>query len=253
MKNVLNKNEKIDKISVWKGYKRHDFYVNGREAILVEPENLVSGKPWIWRTEFFDAFPMADIDMLKKGWCLVYYKVSNLYGCPEVVDMMEEFQNYIVENYELAVKTVLFGFSRGGLYAVNYAIAHPEKVSVIYLDAPVLDIRSWPGGYGEGIGAIQEWQNCLEVYGLDESDLDNLYKSPLDEMEILVRAKIPIIIVAGDVDNVVPFTENGARLVENYKIAGGDIKLILKPGVGHHPHSLEDPTEIVDFIIMHVL
>ena len=27
------------------------------------------------------------------------------------------------------------------------------------------------------------------------------------------------------------------------------MKVILKPGVGHHPHSLKDPTPIVDFIL----
>lgn len=238
-------------ISDWKGYKRHDFFVNGREAILIEPENAAPGKPWIWRTEFFGAFPSADMAMLKKGWSLAYYRMSNLYGCPEAISSMQEFHNFLVKTYELSLKTVLFGFSRGGLYAFNYAVAYPDKVSVIYLDAPVLDIRSWPAGKGEGLGSPSEWKECLVIYGFDEKTINTCYKAPLDRIDILVKAGIPIIIVAGDADDLVPYKENAAKLVEGFKTLGGMLRLILKPGVGHHPHSLKEPTEIVDFIMEH--
>ena len=40
-------------------------------------------------------------------------------------------------------------------------------------------------------------------------------------------------------------------LARRYKAMGGEIKLIGNPGVGHHPHSLQDPTPIVDFIQAH--
>ena len=242
-----------DEISDWKGYKRHDFYINGREAILIEPKNDAPGKPWIWRTEFFDAFSYADMAMLEKGWSIAYYRVSNLYGCPEVINMMHMFHNFLVKYYKLTEKTVLFGFSRGGLYAFNYALKYPDKVSVIYLDAPVLDIRSWPGGKGEGIGSPSEFKECLNIYGLNEETLNSCYDAPLDKIDILVKVGIPIIIVAGDADNVVPFNENAAKLVEGFVKLNGKIRLILKQGVGHHPHSLEDPKEIIDFIIMNTI
>jgi len=34
-----------------------------------------------------------------------------------------------------------------------------------------------------------------------------------------------------------------------YEALGGHVELILKPGVGHHPHSLEDPTPIDSWIL----
>ena len=37
----------------------------------------------------------------------------------------------------------------------------------------------------------------------------------------------------------------GIEILKN----GGKIKVIRKPGVGHHPHSLKDPTEILDFLL----
>ena len=38
---------------------------------------------------------------------------------------------------------------------------------------------------------------------------------------------------------------------QRYRKLGGSITLIAKPGVGHHPHGLDDPTPIVEFIVKH--
>lgn len=45
------------------------------------------------------------------------------------------------------------------------------------------------------------------------------------------------------------YEENRDLLYKAYKEKNAPIKLIVKPDYGHHPHSLSDPTEIVDFII----
>jgi hypothetical protein len=55
--------------------------------------------------------------------------------------------------------------------------------------------------------------------------------------------------VVGDADEVVPVAENTAILEERYNKLGGKIRVIHKPGIGHHPHSLQDPAPIVDFIL----
>jgi hypothetical protein len=34
-----------------------------------------------------------------------------------------------------------------------------------------------------------------------------------------------------------------------YKALGGEITVLHKPGVGHHPHGLDDPKPVVDFIM----
>jgi len=243
-----DKDKSAEKVSIWKGYKRHDFMIEGREAILIEPKTPAYGNPWVWRAEFFDAFSYTDMALLEKGWHIAYLRISNMYGCPEAVDMMRSFQEYTVKTYELATRTVLFGFSRGGLYAFNYAAKYPHNVAVLYLDAPVLDILSWPGGKGEGIGAPKEWQQCLAIYGLDEETAKSFEGNPIDKAEAVVKAGIPMIAVAGDSDEIVPMTENTVKLVECFKRHGGKIKLIVKSGVGHHPHSLEEPREIVEFI-----
>ncbi|ULL15369.1 hypothetical protein DVH26_13525 [Paenibacillus sp. H1-7] len=238
----------VAKTSQWKGHERTDFFVSGRECIVIAPDKAAAGRPWVWRTEFFDAFSYADMALLEQGWHIAYCRLSHMYGCPGAVELMDRFQAQVKERFGLAPKAALFGFSRGGLYAVQYAAAHPGSVLALYLDAPVLDIRSWPAGLGSGSGAPQQWEECLAVYGLNEQTAASFRGNPLDHAEALVRAGIPILVVAGDQDAAVPFSENGALLEERVKQLGGTIRTIVKPGVGHHPHSLEEPQPIVDFM-----
>ena len=94
--------------------------------------------------------------------------MSDMYGCDKAVELMKQFHDYVVEKYGLNPKPSIFGFSRGGLYSVNYAVKYPNDLSSVYLDAPVLDIRSWPGGHE---GAKHEWEECKAIYGLDDESL----------------------------------------------------------------------------------
>ncbi len=64
-------------------------------------------------------------------------------------------------------------------------------------------------------------------------------------------ALLVLAVVVGDADDVVPLEENTAIVERRYKALGGSIQVIIKKGVGHHPHSLRDPKPIVDFILEH--
>lgn len=234
--------------SIWKDHVKQSFTVGGRESFVVCPDQPLPGRPWAWRTEFFGAFDAADLALLKLGWHLAYHRVSDQYGCPQSISLLHEFQEVAEAKFHLASRAVLFGFSRGGLYAFNYARAYPEKVALLYLDAPVLDILSWPAGRGAGEGSPTCWQQCLDCYQLTEATATEFHDGPLDGAAVVAAAGIPIVLVAGAADTTVPWAENGARLQAQYQAQGGNILVILKPGVGHHPHSLEDPTPIIAFI-----
>ena len=67
-------------------------------------------------------------------------------------------------------------------------------------------------------------------------------------MHLLLKNNIPIILVYGDSDVIVPYNENGAILEKYYRENGGKIVAIGKPGCGHHPHGLEDNTPIIEFV-----
>jgi hypothetical protein len=76
--------------------------------------------------------------------------------------------------------------------------------------------------------------------------------NPVDNLKPLAEAKIPILCVIGDNhDWIVPIEENALLVEARYKKMGGDITIIKKPGAGHRPHSLADPTPIVDFVLKH--
>ncbi len=240
-----------DKSSLWNGFERLDFRVDGRAALLVRPKEAAPAKPWIWRTEFFGHEPQADLALLAKGFHVAYLDVQNLYGAPVALDAMDRFHAHLTTERGLAAKTVLEGFSRGGLFALNWAARNPDKVACIYNDAPVCDFKSWPGGRGKGKGSKGDWERVLKVYGLDEAGALAYRLNPVDNLEPLAKARIPLLHVCGDADDVVPIEENTRLLETRYKALGGEITVIAKPGVGHHPHSLKDPAPIVDFVLKH--
>lgn len=224
------------------------FEVCGRKSILVCPNDPIEGNPWIWKVEFFTAFNYAERALLEKGFYLAYHEVSDRYGSPESVEMMFEFYQAVIRDYALSPTPVLFGFSRGGLYACNFALRYPNCVSALYLDAPVLDIRSWPAGRGEGLGDPACWEECKAVYGLTERTADVFCDNPLDHAEELAAQQLPILLVCGAKDRTVPYAENGLPFFERVHAAGGRIGQIVKPECDHHPHSLSDPGPICRFV-----
>jgi pimeloyl-ACP methyl ester carboxylesterase len=239
------------KRSVWQGYEKLDFAVDGRAALLVVPKTAAPGTPWIWRTEFFGHEPQGDIALLSNGWHVAYVNVQNLYGAPVALDAMDKFYAHLRQAYGLNAKPVLEGFSRGGLFAFNWAARHPDQVASIYGDAPVCDFKSWPGGKGKGKGSTGDWKGLLKVYGFTEEQALAYKLNPVDNLAPLAQAKIPILCVCGAADKTVPMEENTSLVEQRYKTLGGTIEVIAKPGCDHHPHSLKDPTPIVEFVLKH--
>lgn len=230
-------------------YDRYDFVYGGRASIVVVPKTTAPGKPWIWRARFFGHEPQTDIALLERGYHLVYTDTVGLYGSPEAVAIWDRFYACLTRTYGFSERPVLEGMSRGGLNIYNWAAKNPDKVCCIYADAPVCDIKSWPGGKGAGPGDATCWAECLKAYGLTEQQALEAKCNPIDNLEPLARAGVPLLHVVGDADEVVPVVENTAILEQRYKALGGSIQVIHKPGVGHHPHSLKDPAPIVDFIL----
>ncbi|NQV26389.1 MAG: alpha/beta hydrolase [Rhodopirellula sp.] len=239
------------KESKWHEFARHDFKVDDRACIVVSPEKAAEGNPWIWRARFFGHEPQADLEMLKRGYHIAYCDVGNLFGNPEAVKHWDAFYEFLTTKHGFAKKVALEGMSRGGLIIYNWAAANPEKVACLYGDAPVCDFKSWPGGKGNGKGSAGSWQDCLKAYGLTEEQALKYDRNPIDQLKPLADAKIPILHVVGDADNVVPVAENSAIIEKRYRELGGSFQVISKPGIGHHPHALKDPTPIVEFFLKH--
>ena len=104
----------------------------------------------------------------------------------------------------------MFGFSRGALYAFNYAMFYPESVSHVYLDAPVLNVKSWPIS-----GSIEQAQ-LFEEYNVNEETFKTFKDSPIDHLEEFAKHKLPVLLVVGCKDTLVPFAENGQIMMDYY-------------------------------------
>ena len=202
---------------------------------------------------FPDAFTQrcAAPGLVAAGFHHAFLDVGNSFGCPDAVAKLAAFHAELVRR-GLGRKPALIGISRGGLYAHRFATEHPDKLAVIYGDAAVCDFKSWPGGKGTGKGSPRDWAACLAAYRFPDEAAALAYRgNPVDTLAPLAQAGIALVHVVGDADDVVPPAENALLVEERYRRLGGTIEVIHKPGCGHHPHGLDDPAPIVDFILRH--
>ncbi len=228
-------------------YVSHEFVVEGVPVTVVSPtspRHTAAGYPWIWRAEFLGAFDGADRALLDAGWHLVYVSVPDRYGDPVAMQAWERAHAALTKTFGFMPRAGLFGFSRGGLYAMSWAAAHPELTLAVYLDNAVCDMRSWPGGrlqqLGTGQGGAREWGEMLQVWHITPGDTDAVLKaSPVSKLEAPARARIPLLLVYGDSDHVVPAAENSEIVQRKYAALGGPVQQIVKKGGDHHPHGLD--------------
>ena len=221
--------------------KEEVFEWNGHRATVLIPDNA-NGK-WIWKTEFFHEFEQAEVALFEMGYTRVYYQISDKFGSTNAVRLMRRFYKELLKRYSfLDEKAILFGFSRGGLYAYNYALYYPESVAKMYLDAPVLNLRTWPWNKGRNHELF-----CKE-YNVNEETFKTFSGSPVDTVAEFAEYDIPLLIVAGDKDETVPIEQNTYIFKNYYQSVGKSFELIVKAGAGHHPHSLEDVSPIIEFI-----
>ena len=242
-----------DGTSLWHGYVRSDLEVASRKLVVVAPEVPAEGRPWIARARFFGHEPAADIELLARGFHLVHVDTADLYANETALATWDAAYDRVRAEFGLAERFAFEGMSRGGLLIYRYAARHPERITCLYGDAPVCDIRSWPGGRGTGKGSPPSFARCLEALGLTEDTVDAFAGNPIDVLEPIAAARIPILHVCGEADDVVPIAENSDVVEQRYRKLGGTIDVIRKPGVGHHPHALRDPAPIVDFVFRHTV
>jgi pimeloyl-ACP methyl ester carboxylesterase len=146
----------------------------------------------------------------------------------------------------------LVGLSRGGLYCLNWAAVHPAKTLAVYLDNAVCDFKSWPGGKpkgrGTGPGSAAEWKKLLAAYDVKTDAEAVAYRlNRVDNLAPRAEAKIPLLLVYGDADTLVPVKENSEVVFGRYTRLGGLVERVVRPGQDHHPHGLKDVTPVVEF------
>ncbi len=234
---------------LWNGFLLHNgIFSDGvisKNMIIVEPKLAAPSKPWILRPAFFGHEPQADLALLKSGYHVAYLDVTNEWGTPEFVEFGKTFFDYMTQVYGLSKKVNLEGLSRGGFYSLRFAQTYPECVASIYLDAPLCNPLSLAKSSDANLT-----KDVLKKWNATEENFEKIITPflPSKNLAGLAKNKVSILSVCGDADTVVPLEENSAEIEREYKKLGGNFKSIIKKGVNHHPHSLKDPTPIVDFI-----
>ena len=94
----------------------------------------------------------------------------------------------------------------------------------MYADTPVLDFKSWPLGQGVGRGHPATWKEVLKQYGLTHEQALEYDHLPINSLEPLAKAGIPIRHIVSRNDEIVPPTENTEVVVERYRALGGSIE-----------------------------
>jgi len=236
------------------GYRRHDFLIGENAVTVIEPNNPVPGQRWVWRAEFFGAFPAFNLEMLERGWWVAYMNVGNTFGCPSAMARFDVFYEEMTEKYGFHKKPILEGLSRGGLYVYNWAAKNTDSVGLIYADNPVCDFKSWPGGKGTGPGSKGDWESLLKCYGFQSEEEALAWAgNPVDNLAPVIEAGISMVHSFGDADETVPWQENTKVMAERAESLGYKIQLYRKPGSGHHPHGPETPVAFTDWVLENVL
>ena len=238
---------KITGEDVWYGYRRTKFDFDGHEAWIVEPSTFpAKGMPWTWTIQWAEAFVdrTGVLDLLKRGFHHVTIDLFDTRMDEEGLKTAAAYQAFLVKELGFAPKANLVGMSWGGFFSTRYAAAHPENVRKIYLDAPLLNFD----GFGNpDYGRIGVWANRRPADGVWTSDPE----MPVNKAAQIAAAKIPILLVYGGSDTVVPPAPNCRLFAERFKAAGGELQEIPRDFFGHHPHGLDpDKTKpIVDFFL----
>lgn len=217
--------------------KEEKFICRGYEATVLIPEN--PNGEWLWKTEFFYAFDKAERELCANGYVRAYFSISDKYGSPSAVALMREFYGEILKRYNfLSKKCHIIGFSRGGLYAFNFALAYPDAVKSLYLDAPVLDLRTWPRVEPEYCESALHAQVLAEYGFSGEGEFENYGAYPVGRLKEFFAKKIPTLLIAGANDKTVDFAKNSALLIDYCVKNGAKLTYYVKADCDHHPHSL---------------
>lgn len=237
----------------WKGFEKVGLTVGGHQAYIVKPGAPLAGNPWVWRTSFPDWHTDMDSILLAKGFYVAYLSIDDQYGSSAAMQVYDQFYALLTDKYAFAAKAALEAVSRGALYAYAWAKRNPDKVSCIYAETPVCDIKSWPGGKGKGPGDTAAWRQFKQVFHFTEEQAVAFKDNPIDNLEGLAAFKVPVLHVIGPNDELAPYNENTLPFSQRYIAAGGSISVYpVTKGPqelrGHH-FPIDRPDYYASFII----
>lgn len=226
------------------------FAIDGKTAFLFTPKQSTpspAGRPWILYAPTLPAYPDEAERWMHEAFTEAGIAVAGIdtgesYGSPEGLAAAEALHAEMVRR-GYARRPAVFGRSRGGLWAAAWAIAHPDLTAGLGGIYPVYDWRTYPGV-----------DKAAPAYGLTPEALHERTHElcPIERMHLLAEANVPVCIIHGDDDVVVPLEPNSAALKRHYDRAGKSelMTLIVAEGQGHSFwEGFFHCQQLVDFLI----
>ncbi len=227
----------------WFGYTRYLFELDGHKAWVVEPREAAPGTPWAWCMEWPTAFVerIGVIELVGKGFHYLHVDIFGTFASPAGIQVLDQLYD-LAQKLGLNAKAALIGLSMGGFYSYLYAIAHPDRVALIYGDNPLCNHLNY-------LRLPERWTMLKKAYNMSAEELICWSGNPIDNLKPLAEAGIPILHIAGTADESAPIEYNTDIVERRYRELGGNITVIRRLYVGHHPHGHDDPTVAANFII----
>jgi pimeloyl-ACP methyl ester carboxylesterase len=226
-----------------------NFMVDGRRAFVFLPPagQRTSPQPWVLYGPTLSGHPdeaerWMHERFLAAGVAVAGVDVGEAYGSPRSHAAFDALYRELTRR-GFADRACLLGRSRGGLLVTSWGLARPERVSGVAGIYPVYDFRSYPGV-----------TNAAPAYGVTPAELLARAEefNPIARVGILAQAKVPVFLLHGDSDTVVPLKENSAEFARRYREAGVEslLKLVVLPGQGHNMYEgFFRSQELVDFVV----
>jgi pimeloyl-ACP methyl ester carboxylesterase len=210
------------------------FLVQDRPAfVLLPPEKeRRTPQPWIMYAPTLAGYPdehekWMHERFLAAGVAVAGIDIGESYGSPPGRKLFTALYEELTKKRGFANKPCLLGRSRGGLWVTSWACDHPDQVAGIAGIYPVFDLQTYPG-----------IAKAAPAYGLkaDELEAKLAETNPIERVGVLAKAKVPVLIIHGDDDKVVPLKENSAELAARYEAAGAKdaVSVIVAKGQGHN-------------------
>ena len=209
-------------------------------------------QPWVFYAPTLAGYPdehekWMHEQFLAAGVAVAGIDVGEAYGSPESTMLFDALYNHLTTERSFAAKPCLLGRSRGGLWVTSWACAHPERFSGLAGIYPVFDFRTYPG-----------LDKAAPAYGLSAAELTTQLETlnPICRMSVLAKAKLPVFIIHGDEDTVVPLKENSSTFQETYSKSGAAeaVTLVVAKGQGHNFwEGFFRCQPLVDFVIVRAL
>ena len=224
------------------------FEVAGHKAFLYSAPKPAAGKPWVWYAPTLGGVSLFGRKMyfeacMKAGISIAGYDLGEVRGAPASTAKFTLFYEEMVKR-GYSTKPILLGQSRGGMMTLAWAFRNPDKVRAWVGIYPVCNLASWPLKNSKA--------QTLADFGMPENELVAKLTefNPVDNLKGLLEKKVPMFVVHGDSDVVVPYELNTGLLKERYEAGGGQISVKVIPGEGHKVGpSFFECRELVDFVL----